>query len=220
MIEVKKVNKINPLKYDLPSDISSSAFFMVLTALSNNSNLIIKNVNINPSRTGVITILKKMGVKIILKNVKNYKGEKNADIKIQSADKIIPINCPTSLNTSAIDEFLLIFLVAAKANGISYFKNLEELNQKESPRLIWGSKILKQIGIRTIITKKTIKIYGNPNLIVNKKIIIKNFLKDHRVFMTCVIAALSFGGKWKIYDKESINTSFPNFLKIIKSLKS
>ncbi len=220
LIEVKKVNKINPLKYDLPSDISSSAFFMVLTALSNNSNLIIKNVNINPSRTGVITILKKMGVKIILKNVKNYKGEKNADIKIQSADKIIPINCPTSLNTSAIDEFLLIFLVAAKANGVSYFKNLEELNQKESPRLIWGSKILKQIGIRTIITKKTIKIYGNPNLIVNKKIIIKNFLKDHRVFMTCVIAALSFGGKWKIYDKESINTSFPNFLKIIKSLKS
>ena len=220
MIEVKKVNKINPLKYDLPSDISSSAFFMVLTALSNNSNLIIKNVNINPSRTGVITILKKMGVKIILKNVKNYKGEKNADIKIQSADKIIPINCPTSLNTSAIDEFLLIFLVAAKANGVSYFKNLEELNQKESPRLIWGSKILKQIGIRTIITKKSIKIYGNPNLIVNKKIIIKNFLKDHRVFMTCVIAALSFGGKWKIYDKESINTSFPNFLKIIKSLKS
>ena len=220
LIEVKKVNKINPLKYDLPSDISSSAFFMVLTALSNNSNLIIKNVNINPSRTGVITILKKMGVKIILKNVKNYKGEKNADIKIQSADKIIPINCPTSLNTSAIDEFLLIFLVAAKANGVSYFKNLEELNQKESPRLIWGSKILKQIGIRTIITKKSIKIYGNPNLIVNKKIIIKNFLKDHRVFMTCVIAALSFGGKWKIYDKESINTSFPNFLKIIKSLKS
>ena len=220
MIEVKKVNKINPLKYDLPSDISSSAFFMVLTALSNNSNLIIKNVNINPSRTGVITILKKMGVKIILKNVKNYKGEKNADIKIQSANKIIPINCPTSLNTSAIDEFLLIFLVAAKANGVSYFKNLEELNQKESPRLIWGSKILKQIGIRTIITKKSIKIYGNPNLIVNKKIIIKNFLKDHRVFMTCVIAALSFGGKWKIYDKESINTSFPNFLKIIKSLKS
>ena len=220
LIEVKKVNKINPLKYDLPSDISSSAFFMVLTALSNNSNLIIKNVNINPSRTGVITILKKMGVKIVLKNVKNYKGEKNADIKIQSADKIIPINCPTSLNTSAIDEFLLIFLVAAKANGISYFKNLEELNQKESPRLIWGSKILKQIGIRTIITKKSIKIYGNPNLIVNKKIIIKNFLKDHRVFMTCVIAALSFGGKWKIYDKESINTSFPNFLKIIKSLKS
>ena len=183
-------------------------------------SLLYKNVNINPSRTGVITILKKMGVKIILKNVKNYKGEKNADIKIQSADKIIPINCPTSLNTSAIDEFLLIFLVAAKANGVSYFKNLEELNQKESPRLIWGSKILKQIGIRTIITKKSIKIYGNPNLIVNKKIIIKNFLKDHRVFMTCVIAALSFGGKWKIYDKESINTSFPNFLKIIKSLKS
>ena len=177
LIKIKKVNKIDSLKYNIPSDISSGAFFMVLTALSNNSNLIIKNVNINPSRTGIITILKKMGVKIILQNVRNYKGEKSADIKIQSANKIIPINCPTSLNTSAIDEFLLIFLVAARANGVSYFKNLEELNQKESPRLLWGAKILNQIGIKTIVTKKSIKIYGNPDLIVKKKNYHQKFFK-------------------------------------------
>ena len=64
-----------------------------------------------------------------------------------------------------------------------------------------------------------LQIYGNPKLSLNKKIVIKNFLKDHRVFMTSVVAALSFGGQWKIHDKDSIKTSFPNFLKIIKELQ-
>ena len=76
------------------------------------------------------------------------------------------------------------------------------------------------MGIKTITTKDSIKIYGNPKLKLSKKIVIKNFLKDHRVFMTSIIAALSFGGKWIIHDKDSIKTSFPNFLKIIKQLKN
>ena len=220
-IKIKKVKKINPLNYNIPSDISSSAFFIVLTALSKNSELIIKNVNINPSRIGIINILKKMGVKITLKNQKTYKGEKKADIKILSAKNINSINCPSKLNSGAIDEFLVIFLVAAKANGVSYFRNLSELNQKESPRLKWAEKILTSLGVKTITTNDSIKIYGNPNLNLNfnKKIIIKNYLKDHRVFMTSLIAALSFGGRWIIHDRDSINTSFPNFLSIIEDLK-
>ena len=220
-IKIRKVKKINTINYDIPSDISSSAFFIVLTALSSNSELIIKNVNINPSRTGIITILKKMGVKISFKNKKIYKGEKKADIKVVSAKKIRAINCPPELNSGAIDEFLVIFLVAAKAKGISYFRNLDELNQKESPRLKWAEKILKNLGVKTIATNNSIKIFGNPNLNINlgKKIVIKNYLKDHRVFMTSLIAALTFGGTWNIHDKDSINTSFPNFLKIINDLK-
>ena len=218
IIKVKGKHKIPALNYKIPSDISSAAFFIVLTALVKNSSLKIKNVNINPSRMGVFYILKLMGVKISKINVKKYKGEKIADLIIKNTNIIKPINCPINLNSSAIDEFLLIFLVAAKAKGISYFKNLSELNQKESPRLKWGSKILNKIGIKNIITKSSIKIYGNPNLKIDKKIIIKNFLKDHRVFMTSVIAALSFGGTWKIFDKKSINTSFPSFLKKIGQL--
>ena len=219
LIKVNKMKKIKVTNYKIPSDISSSAFFIVLTALSRKSKLIIKNVNTNPTRTGVITILKKMGVKIYLKNKKIYKGEKNADIHIVSSKNLNSINCPVKLNSGAIDEFLIIFLVAAKAKGVSYFKDLSELNQKESPRLEWGAKILKEIGIKTIVTKNSIKIFGNPNIIVNKNIIIRNYLKDHRVFMTSVIAALTFGGNWKIYDKDSIKTSFPNFLKIINNLE-
>ncbi len=218
-IKITKVKKIRKVNYDIPSDISSSAFFIVLTALSNNSKLIIKNVNINSSRIGIIKILKKMGVKISFSKQKLYKGEKIANIIIQSPSSIKSINCPVKFNSGAIDEFLVIFLVAAKANGTSYFKNLAELNQKESPRLKWGEKILNKMGVKTVTTKDSIKIFGNPNLKINKKIVIKDYLKDHRVFMTSVIAAISFGGFWKIHDTDSIKSSFPDFLKIINKFK-
>jgi len=220
LIEIEKAQKIKTLNYKIPSDISSAAFFIVLTALSNNSKLLIKNVNINPSRIGIITILKKMGVIIQFKNKKNYKGELIADISIVGSKKLKAINCPSKLNSGAIDEFLIIFLVAAKAKGVSYFKDIAELNQKESPRLKLGAKILNKIGIKTITTDSSIKIFGNPNIKITKKIVIKDYLKDHRIFMTSVIAALVFGGKWIIHDKDSIKTSFPTFLNIINDLKN
>ena len=219
-INIQKPKKIKAFNYQIPGDISSSAFFIVLTMLANDSRLLIKNVNINPSRMGAITILKKMGAKIYLKNKKNYKGEKISDILIRSSNNLKSINCPSELNSSAIDEFLIIFLVAAKAKGISYFKDMSELNQKESPRLNWGSKILNMMGVRTELTKDSIKIYGQPNLKITKPIIIKNYLKDHRIFMMSAIAALTCGGKWKIYDKDSINTSFPSFLKIVRDISN
>ena len=218
-IKVSKVDKIKPFNYKIPSDISSSAFFIVLTVLSENSRLLVKNVNINPSRIGIILILKKMGANIIFKNQKIYKGEKIADIEVKGGKVLNSINCPSKLNSGAIDEFLVIFLVAAKAKGISYFRDLAELNQKESPRLQWGSKILDMMGVKNVVTESSIKIYGNPQLEIKKDILIKDYLKDHRVFMTSIIAALTFGGKWKIHDKDSIKTSFPNFLKIINELK-
>ncbi len=218
LIKISKIKRIKKLNYLIPSDISSSAFFIILTVLSKNSKLVIKNVNINSSRIGIVTILRKMGVRIKFLNQSIYKGEKKADIQVKSPKILKAIDCPQKLNSGAIDEFLVIFLAAAKAKGISKFKNLSELNQKESPRLDWGEKILNKMGVKTVKTKNSIKIYGKPNLEVNKKIIIKNYLKDHRVFMTSVIAALSFGGEWKIYDKDSINTSFPSFLRIINKL--
>ena len=218
LIEIEKAKKINPLNYKVPSDISSGAFFIALTVLTKKSQLIIRNVNVNQTRIGINAILKKMGVKIKLLNKKIYKGEPIADILVKSPKKLKSINCPSKLNSKAIDEFLIIFLIAARANGISYFKNLDELNKKESPRLKWGSKILKMMGIKVITTKNSIKIFGDPQLEINKKIIIQNYLKDHRVFMTSVIAALSFGGEWHIHDKDAIQTSFPSFLKIVNKL--
>ena len=76
------------------------------------------------------------------------------------------------------------------------------------------------MGIKVIETKNSIKIFGNPNLVIKKKIVIQKYLKDHRVFMTSVIAALSYGGEWHIHDKDSIKTSFPSFLRLIKKFKN
>ena len=218
LIEIYGKKNYMSFNYNIPSDISSSAFFIVLTILSKNSHLIIKNININPSRTGSIKILNKMGAKIKFKNIKYYKGEKVADIYVKSAKSLKGINSPKKLNSSAIDEFLILFLAAAKAKGVSYFNNISELNKKESPRLKLGSKILNMIGIKNKLTDNSIKIYGQPNLILKKKYEVKNFLKDHRIFMMCAIAALSLGGNWKIHNSDCAKTSFPSFLKIVKKL--
>tara|TARA_B100000287_G_scaffold423735_1_gene467392 strand:+ start:69 stop:1403 length:1335 start_codon:yes stop_codon:yes gene_type:complete len=217
IIKLSSPSTIKKFNINIPGDISSSAFFIVLTLLSKNSKLIIRHINLNPSRLGIIKILNKMGAKIEMKNIKNSYGEKCGDIYVKSVKQLKAINCPASLNSSAIDEFLIIFLAAAKAKGISYFKNLSELNKKESPRLLLGSKILNMIGIKNKVTESSIKIFGNPNLNLKKKYEIKNYLKDHRVMALCTIAALTVGGEWKIHNPDSIKTSFPSFINILKN---
>ena len=217
-IKVRGLSPYNSFNYKIPGDISSSAFFIVLTLLSKNSKIVIKNVNINKTRTGIIQILNKMNAGIKIKNKKIYKGEEIGDIIVKSRENLKSINCPKYFNSSAIDEFLLIFLVSAKSKGISHFKGISELRHKESDRLKIASNLLRMIGIKIYEKKDSLKIYGNPNLELNKNIRISNFMKDHRVFMLSCIAALTLGGRWKIDDFESIKTSFPNFLFILKKL--
>ena len=118
-----------------------------------------------------------MNAKISYKNKKIYKGEYIGDILVKSRNKLIGVNCPKSLNSAAIDEFLIIFLVAAKAKGISTFRDLNELNKKESPRLDIALKFLKMIGIKYLRNRDNIKIYGNPNLKLNGNYIIKTLEK-------------------------------------------
>ena len=219
IIELEGGSDFKSFNYNIPGDISSAAFFIVLTLLSQNSNLLIKKVNINPTRTGIISILNMMGAKIKFKNVKFYQGEKIADIFVRNIKKLKAIKLHPKYNSSTIDEFLLLFLVASVSTGVSEFKNLQELNQKESKRLDWGFKILTMMGVKCEkIRNNGIRIWGNPNLKLNKNYIIRNYLKDHRVFMVSVVAALSLGGNWSIHDPDSIKTSFPTFLKIIKKL--
>ena len=217
-IELTGQKQFGGFNYRIPGDISSSAFFIVLTLLSKNSEIKIKNININKSRTGIIEILQKMNAKIKLKNKKIYNGEKVSDIVIKSSKNLRSINCSTEMNSRSIDELIIIFLVCAKAKGISYFKNIQELRHKESDRLKLSANFLKMFGVKVEETLSTLKIYGNPNLELNKSYVVKNFMKDHRIFMMSVIAALTLGGRFKIYNPESIKTSFPTFLKTIKDL--
>ena len=217
-IEINGLKNFRGFDYKVPGDISSCSFFIVLTLLSYNSKICLKNININNTRIGIVKILKKMNASIYFKNKRNYKGELIGDIIVKSTKNLKNINCPENLNSSAIDEFLVIFLLAAKANGISSFKKLSELNKKESPRLDIAIQFLRKIGIKVLRKNDDIKIYGNPSLNLSGNYKIKNFCKDHRVFMMSCIAALTLGGRWKIYDKNSVNTSFPDFFKILRKL--
>ena len=217
-IHIEGGKQYDALNYNIPGDISSASFFIVLTLLSKNSKLIIKNINVNKSRTGIIDILKKMNAKIKVKNKKKYKGEELADIYVKSTKNLKSIKCPKEMNSRAIDELPLIFLVCAKAKGTSYFKSIGELRHKESDRLKLSANFLKMIGVKVKSTSDSLKIFGIPELETKKNYIIKNFMKDHRIFMLSCVTALVLGGKWKIHNKNSINSSFPNFLKILKQL--
>tara|TARA_B100000941_G_C28499808_1_gene553341 strand:- start:1146 stop:2477 length:1332 start_codon:yes stop_codon:yes gene_type:complete len=218
IIKVQGLKNFFSFNYKIPGDISSAAFFIVLTILSANSKVIIKNVNVNKTRTGVLRILKRMNAKIKLINRKIYNGEEVADVYAESSENLKSINCPKSLNTKTIDEFLLIFLVCTKAKGVSKFKGLEELRHKESDRLKIASKFLRMIGIKINERFDELDIYGKPELRLKKNYVVENFLKDHRVFMMSCIAALTLGGKFIIKDKDSINSSFPDFLKKLEQL--
>ncbi len=217
-IEIYGKSNFSGFSYDVPGDISSSAFFLVLTLLTKNSRLTIKKVNINKTRIGIIKILNKMNANILFKNKMKYKGELVSDIIVKSKNNLKGVKCSKNINSSAIDEFLVIFLAAAKAKGVSTFKDLGELNKKESPRLDIAVKFLKSIGVKVKRNNNDIKIYGNPKLDLKGKHIMKDFKKDHRIFMMTCVAALTLGGKFEIYDKDSINTSFPNFINLLKKL--
>ncbi len=218
ILSFKGKKNYKSLNYKIPGDISSSSFFIVLTILTKKSRILIKDVNVNKSRTGIIDILKLMKAKIKLQNRRIYCGEDIADIEVKSSEELKPINCPSEMNSRSIDEFLLIFLVCSVAKGISKFKNIGELRNKETDRLKFASKFLTKIGVKTKISNDTFKIYGNPNLKLIKTYEIKNFDKDHRACMLSFIAALAFGGKWIIHDIDSIKTSFPNFISLLKNL--
>ena len=218
IIKVSGLKQFKSFDYKVPGDISSASFFIVLTILSKNSILKIRNVNLNKTRTGIIEILKKMNAKINITNTKLYNGEFVGDIIVKSTNSLKSINCPKSLNTRSIDEFLIIFLICAKAKGLSKFKGIGELRNKESDRLKVASNFLKMIGVQIKESKDGLMIYGNPNLELNGNYVIKDYLKDHRVFMMSCVAALTLGGNFTIKDRDSIKTSFPNFLNILENL--
>ena len=218
LISIEGQKDFKAFNLSVGGDFSSASFFIVLTLLSKNSQLKIKSVNLNSTRLGALKILKKMGGKITLQNIKFQCGEKIGDIIVKSSN-LKSINCPASIVPLAIDEMPLIFLAVSFATGISNFRGCGELEKKESPRLSLMNKILNQIGIRTKLKgRDSIKIYGNPNLNLNNGIYRIKTSYDHRLSMVGIVLGLRLGGKIIVEDWHSISTSFPNFLNLIKQL--
>ena len=220
----KKIIKIfgkkflNRMDINIPGDPSSAAFFTALTILNKNSSLKIKNVGLNPTRIGFYELLKKHGAKIHFNNKRKKNNEVIGDINIKSGKLKKPIISSKDFYEKTTDEFPILFCIAALTKGTSIFKGIEDLANKESNRIKEMQNVLRQIGIKSIATKDKLKIYGK-NLIEgkNKKINVPS-LGDHRICMSSTVLSLVTGIRANIKNFETVKTSSPNFLKIIKSL--
>ena len=220
----KKVIKIfgkkylNPLNINIPGDPSSAAFFTALTLLNKKSSLRIQKVGLNPTRIGFYELLKKHGAKIHFNNKRKKNNEVIGDINIKSGKLKKPIISSKDFYEKTTDEFPILFCIAALTKGTSIFKGIEDLANKESNRIKEMQNVLRQIGIKSIATKDKLKIYGK-NLIEgkNKKINVPS-LGDHRICMSSTVLSLVTGIRANIKNFETVKTSSPNFLKIMKSL--
>jgi 3-phosphoshikimate 1-carboxyvinyltransferase len=200
----------------IPGDPSSASPFIALTLLTPGSKLLIKNINCNPTRTGFIQILKKMNANIKIRNLKKKSEELIGDILVKSSI-LRPINCPNQLVPYAIDEFPLLFIISSLIKGTTKFSGIGELRHKESDRIKNMEIGLNEAGIKTKSTPSSLKIFGNPNLKLDKILNIypKN---DHRIAMSFFCLAQLINGNIKINNFETVNTSFSKFLVTMKKI--
>jgi 3-phosphoshikimate 1-carboxyvinyltransferase len=217
IIKIFGKKHLNSININIPGDPSSAAFFTALTLLNKNSILKIKNVGLNPTRIGFYELLKKYGAKIKFKNTKKNNNEIYGDIHIRSG-KIKPIKASKEYYVKATDEYPILFIIAALTSGVSTFKGIGDLANKESNRIREMQKILKQIGVKSTLYKNEVKIFGKSFIENKNKIIIVPNLGDHRICMSALILSLITGIKIKISNFETVYTSSPSFLKIIKFL--
>ncbi len=217
LIRILGKNNLNPININIPGDPSSAAFFTALTLLNSKSSIRIKNVGLNPTRTGFYRLLIKHGAVIKFKNLKKENNEIRGDIIIKNC-KLKPLRADKSFYVNSTDEYPILFVIAALTQGVSIFKGIEDLANKESNRIIEMQKILKQVGIKTVSKKGELKIYGKNIITLNKKKIYVPNLGDHRICMSSVILAFLTGVETKIKNFETVYTSSPSFLKIFKSL--
>ena len=208
---------LNPLKISVPGDPSSAAFFIALTILNKNSSIKIKNVGLNPTRIGFYKLLKKHGAKITFNNLKKVNNEIRGNIFAKTSN-LKPINAPKIYYVNSTDEYPILFVIAALTKGVSIFKGIEDLANKESNRVKEMQNILKQINIKSVYSKNNLKIFGKGIVDASKKKIIVKDLGDHRICMSSLILSILTGAKTKIKNFETVFTSSPSFLKIIKSL--
>ncbi len=201
----------------VPGDISSAAFMIILALISKNSKVTIKNVLLNPTRTGILDVLKKMKAKIKIKNKKIVCGEIVGDIEAKSSN-LKATTVPEKMAPRLIDEYPILFIAACFAKGTSKFKGIEELRVKESDRIKSMEDGLKPLGVKASSTKSSVKITGANSFKLNKKIKI-DAKGDHRIAMSFYVLSQVLNKSFKIKDFNYVKTSFPSFTKTINTLK-
>jgi 3-phosphoshikimate 1-carboxyvinyltransferase len=207
-VTIQGGGKLQATQIDVPADISSATFFMVGAAIAPGSDITLTHVGINPTRVGVINILKMMGADITLSNEKTTGGEPVADIRVRYAP-LKGIHIPEDQVPLAIDEFPALFIAAACAEGTTVLTGAEELRVKESDRIQAMADGLKILGIDALPTEDGIVITGG--LIGSGEI---ESHHDHRIAMSFAIAGLRAGGSIQINETANVATSFPDFVEL------
>lgn len=205
-VSVEAGHKLTATRIEVPADISSAAFFLVAASIAEGSELVLEHVGINPTRTGVIDILKLMGGDITLENQREVGGEPVADIRVRAA-KLKGIDIPEDLVPLAIDEFPVLFVAAACAEGRTVLRGAEELRVKESDRIQVMADGLIALGVKAEPTPDGIIIEGGS--IGGGEVWAHG---DHRIAMSFSVASLRATAPIRIHDCANVATSFPNFL--------
>ena len=212
-ITLKGCKNIIAKDIEVPSDISSAAFFIIAALIKKGSDITLTNIGVNPLRTGIIDILLKMGANIKLTNCRTICNEPVADIKVKYS-QLKPINISGDIISRLIDELPILFIACATCNGLSLIENIRELRYKESDRIEAMENGLKKLGITIVSTENSMKITGDT---FSGGII--DSYGDHRIAMSFLIAGLVSNKPITVLNTSNINTSFPNFEDILRNQK-
>jgi 3-phosphoshikimate 1-carboxyvinyltransferase len=212
VISVTGGGELTAADIDVPADISSAAFFLVAASIAPGSDLLLTHVGINPTRTGVIGILQAMGADISLQNQREVGGEPVADIRVRYAS-LKGIDIPQDLVPLAIDEFPVLFIAAACAEGTTRLTGAEELRVKESDRIASMAEGLTTLGVINEVLADGIVIEGGT---IGSGAV--NTFHDHRIAMAFAIAALRSEGEIHVLDCDHVATSFPGFDDLARSV--
>ena len=205
--------KLTATRIEVPADISSAAFFLVAASIAEGSDLLLEHVGINPTRTGVIDILRLMGGDITLENQREVGGEPVADLRVRGA-KLKGIEIPEHLVPLAIDEFPVLFIAAVCAEGRTVLRGAEELRVKESDRIQVMADGLISLGVNVEPTEDGIIIDGGQT-IAGGEVYSHG---DHRIAMAFSVASLRATAPIRIHDCANVATSFPNFLALAEQV--
>ncbi|MAA84828.1 MAG: 3-phosphoshikimate 1-carboxyvinyltransferase [Halieaceae bacterium] len=205
VISLEGGGKLTGADIDIPADISSAAFFMVGASIAPGSDLTLEHVGINPTRDGVITILRAMGADIQIHNERQVGGEPVADLRIRHAP-LTGIDIPIEAVPLAIDELPAVLIAAACADGVTVLRGAEELRVKESDRIASMAEGLSQLGIENRVQPDGIEVVGGE---MTGGVITTHH--DHRIAMSFAMAALRASDRIKVSDCAHVATSFPGF---------
>lgn len=213
-IRIKGLPKLSGTEIYVPGDFSSAAFFIVGALLISNSDITIREVGINPTRTGLLDALKKMGANIEVYNIKNLCGEPVADIHCKGKADLKAINISGEKIPALIDEFPILCVAATQAIGTTTIRGAKELRVKESDRISSMTTELRKMGAEIEEFEDGLSIRGKTEL---KGAFLESH-GDHRVAMALSIAAIIAEGTTSINNVSSVNISFPRFFELLKKL--